>query len=172
MLIMIAGLQGSGKSTLARQLAAVLPGVVLDKDTIRAALFPPALVEYTTSQDDFCVDIMLQVASYILRKQPDTVVLLDGRPYSHRYQVDTVVDFAAKLPTELKIIQCYCSDETARKRLERDRDTHPAKDRTYELYLATKSQFEPIDRPRLLVNTDNPLSQCLLECLDYVKRGS
>src|SRR5262245_27920071 len=45
MLIMMAGLQGSGKSTLARHLADALPGIVLNKDTIRAALFPPALLE-------------------------------------------------------------------------------------------------------------------------------
>src|SRR5947209_2269421 len=46
MLIAMAGLPGTGKSTLARQMARALSGVVLDKDVIRAALFPPALVEY------------------------------------------------------------------------------------------------------------------------------
>jgi predicted kinase len=172
MLIMMAGLQGSGKSTLARQLAEILPGVVLDKDPIRAALFPPALIEYTTVQDDFCVNIMLQVAEYILRKDPGAYVILDGRPYSRRYQVEAVVDFAAKLPDTLKIIHCVCSDETAKARLDRDRGIHPAQDRTYELYLETKRRFEPIERPRLLVNTDNPIAECLESCLDYIRNDS
>src|SRR5262245_32205625 len=106
MLIMLAGLQGSGKSTLARHLADALPGVVLNKDAIRAALFPPALLEYSTAQDDFCVNIMLQVAEYLLRKKPDTYIMLDGRPFSRRYQVEAVVEFAASLPDTLKIIYC------------------------------------------------------------------
>ncbi len=170
MLIMMAGLQGSGKSTLARQLAAVLPGVVLDKDTIRAALFPPSHVEYSTAQDDFVVNLMLQVAEYLLRKEPSTCVLLDGRPFSRRYQVEAVVEFAAKLSIELKIIHCVCSDESHKRRLESDQ-THPAKDRTYDLYLATKARFEPIERSRLLVDTDNSLPECVALCLEYIRRG-
>ncbi len=171
MLIMMAGLEGSGKSTLALQLAAALPGVVLNKDTIRAALFSPPLVEYSTAQDDFCVDIMLQVAGYLLRKAPATYVILDGRPFSRRYQVDAVVEFAAKLPDTLKIIHCTASDETIRQRLESDMSAavHPAKNRTYEQYLSTKRRFEPIDRPRLLVDTDQPLPECLDLCLDYIQ---
>jgi predicted kinase len=44
----MAGLPGTGKSTLARVLANDLGGVVLDKDVIRAALFPAALIEYSS----------------------------------------------------------------------------------------------------------------------------
>ena len=53
-------LPGMGKSTLARALAHRLPGAVLDKDAIRAALFQPAHTEYSLAQDDFCQEIMLQ----------------------------------------------------------------------------------------------------------------
>jgi predicted kinase len=170
MLIMMAGLQGSGKSTLARQLAATLPGIVLDKDTIRAALFPPSHIEYSTAQDDFVVKLMLQVAEYLLRKEPSAYVILDGRPFSRRYQVDLVVEFATKLPAELKIIHCMASDESHKRRLESD-NTHPARDRTYDLYLATKARFEPIEQPRLLVNTDEPLADCVVQCLEYIRGG-
>ena len=44
MIVIMAGLPGTGKSTLAQALAQRLPGAVLDKDAIRAALFEPAHV--------------------------------------------------------------------------------------------------------------------------------
>lgn len=58
MIIAMAGLPGVGKSTLARALAARLDAVVLDKDRIRASLFPPSHVDYSRDQDDFCIDVM------------------------------------------------------------------------------------------------------------------
>jgi predicted kinase len=54
MLIAMAGLPGTGKSTLAHHLADACASIVLDKDSIRAALFPIDQVEYSTRQDDFC----------------------------------------------------------------------------------------------------------------------
>jgi predicted kinase len=171
MLIAMAGLPGTGKSTLARRLAAVLPGIVLNKDRIRAALFPPAYIEYTMEQDDFCVSIMLQAASYLLRKDPDQYVILDGRTFSHRYQVDQLDQTAAQLAVPLAIIECVCSDATARWRLERAaaRARHPAANRDYRLYLALKAHREPIREPKLVVNTDNDLSHCLDQCISYIK---
>ena len=79
MIVIIAGLPGTGKSTLARALAQRLPGAVLDKDSIRASLFQPPYVEYSRLQDDFCQEIMLQTAAYLLSKHAELNVLLDGR---------------------------------------------------------------------------------------------
>jgi predicted kinase len=69
-LVVMMGLPGSGKSALARRIAPVLPAVILDKDAVRAALFPPAEIEYSLQQDDFCVEIMLQTAAYLLISWP------------------------------------------------------------------------------------------------------
>lgn len=54
----MAGLPGVGKSTLAGALATQFHAVVLDKDRVRAGLFPPSHVDYTPDQNDFCVDVM------------------------------------------------------------------------------------------------------------------
>jgi adenylylsulfate kinase len=53
MLIAMAGLPGSGKSTLAARLEERLGAVVLDKDRVRAALFPPRVLDYSAAQDDW-----------------------------------------------------------------------------------------------------------------------
>jgi predicted kinase len=82
MLILMAGLPGTGKSTLARALAADLGGTILNKDEIRAALFTPRDVEYSSEQDEFCMRVMLKVAGYLFRKDPGRKVFLDGRTFS------------------------------------------------------------------------------------------
>src|SRR5881396_2957258 len=99
MIVIMAGLPGTGKSTLAQALAQRLPGAVLDKDEIRAALFQPAHVEYSPAQDDFCQEIMLQTAAYLLAKDAEFHVLLDGRTFSRRYQRERVIEFCRQVGT-------------------------------------------------------------------------
>lgn len=171
MLIAMAGLPGTGKSTLARLIANNCAGVILDKDSIRAALFPAALVEYSTRQDDFCMSVLFQVATYLLLNDPGLHLIVDGRTFSLRYQVAALDHLATELKQPLKIIECICSDETARRRLAKNQPavaTHPAANRDYELYLAIKSRFEPIREPKLLVNTDEDLERCLESSLTYL----
>src|SRR5271169_2362760 len=104
MVVIMAGLPGTGKSTVARSLAERLPGTVLDKDTIRAALFAPAHVEYSRVQDDFCQKIMLQTAAYLLGRNLSPYVLLDGRTFSRRYQREQVLEFCSQLQTSWAIL--------------------------------------------------------------------
>src|SRR5437868_12631006 len=113
MLIMMSGLPGTGKSTLARALAGRGGGVVLDKDSIRAALFSPAYLEYSQRQDDFCQQVMLAASEYLLSRDRSLRIFLDGRPFSHHYQREQVKDAAARLRTPLAIIECLCSDAVA-----------------------------------------------------------
>src|SRR4051812_16048994 len=113
MIVIMVGLPGTGKSTVARALAEQLPGVVLDKDSIRASLFPPSYLEYSLSQDDFCGEIMLQTAAYLLSKHPGTHVLLDGRTYSRQYQRDRVIEFSSQVGATWAILECVCSETTA-----------------------------------------------------------
>jgi adenylylsulfate kinase len=176
MLIAMAGLPGTGKSTLARRLAQALPAIVLDKDAVRAALFPPSEIEYSTPQDDLCVDVMLKVAGYILARDARKHVILDGRTFSRRYQVDVVRAFAQDVGAALAFIECVCSDETVRQRLERDvaEGVHPAANRNFGMYLSVKARSEPIPGPKLVVDTGRDLDWALQRCVTYIagQRGS
>jgi adenylylsulfate kinase len=160
MLILMAGLPGTGKSTLSRALAVELGGTVIDKDHIRAALFDPADIEHSTEQDEFCMRVMLKVAGYILRKDPSRRVFLDGRTFSRRYQLDRATGYASAIGQPWIILECVCSEDTARKRLEDDRD-HVAANRDFKLYVQVKARFEKITLPKTVIDTDQPLQSCV-----------
>jgi predicted kinase len=170
MIVIMAGLPGTGKSVLCRALAKQIGGVVLDKDIIRAALFPPERIEYSTAQDDFCQSLMLQAAGWLLARDPHAVIFFDGRTFSCRYQIEAVIESAKKLGSPWRTIECTCSEETARQRLERDQAAghHPAANRTFDLNQRLKTTFEPIPEPKLVVDTDRPLEECVTRAGEFI----
>jgi predicted kinase len=170
MIVIIAGLPGTGKSTLARALAQRLPGAVLDKDSIRASLFQPGYVEYSQVQDDFCQEIILQTAGYLFSKHARLKVLLDGRPFSRRYQRDRVIEFCSQLRTTRATLECVCSEATAISRIAEGvaANNHLAANRTPELYREIRRVWEPIDNPKLVIDTDEGMESCVDRAVHYL----
>jgi len=174
MIVIMAGLPGTGKSVLCRALAKQVGGVVLDKDIIRAALFPPERIEYSAAQDDFCQSLMLQAALYLLARDPHAVIFFDGRTFSRHYQIEAVIEGAKKFGSTWRTIECTCSENTARQRLERDQAAghHPAANRSFDLYQRLKATFEPIPDPKLVVDTDQPLDECVARARPFISSGA
>jgi adenylylsulfate kinase len=170
MIVIMAGLPGTGKSTLARELARLLPGAVLDKDVVRAALFAPAYVEYSLAQDDFCQEILLETAAYLIARNASVPVLLDGRTFSRRYQRERVIDFCSRLGAPWALLECICEERTALERLAQAvaQGTHPAANRTPELYRQIRDAWQPIDGPKLVIDTDASLDSCAERALHYI----
>src|ERR1700733_3435810 len=167
MIVLMAGLPGCGKTTLARELAARTSGRVLDKDEVRHALFSADEIEYSSRQDDFCLQVMLETAGQLLRKDPERIVFLDGRPFSHRYQIDNVVNAAAALHQNWRIIECLCPEEVARQRIEQQSVSkeHPASNRNFQLYMEVKSRFEAITLSKTVIDAGRPLNDCVEQAL-------
>jgi predicted kinase len=163
-IVVMAGLPGTGKSVLARELAARVSGSILSKDEIRHTLFEARDVEYSREQDDFCMEVMLQTAAYILSRHPDRIVFLDGRTFSRREQLQRVVNYADGLSQPWRILECVCSEATAKARLESQKD-HPAENRDFELHRRVRERFEKIDFRKTLLDTDQPLDVCVQRAL-------
>lgn len=170
MLIVMAGLPGTGKSTVAQRLGEVLHAPVLNKDVIRAALFQPEDIEYSREQDNFCMEIALQVAAFLLQRRKTRPVILDGRTFSRPEDVTHLLEAARAMSTQVAFIECVCSDETALSRLERDQMTgaHSAKNRGAALYRRIQATAVPLTIPHLTVNTEAPLDEVVTACLTYL----
>ena len=168
MIVLMAGLPGTGKTTLARELALRTNGRVLSKDEFRHALFVPEEIEYSSRQDDFVLQIMLQTAGYLLARDPARRIFLDGRTFSRRYQIENVIAIADSLHQPWRILECVCAKEIARQRLERDAGSgaHPAGNRNYQLYLEVKARFEAITLPKIVIDTGDPLENCVRRVLE------
>lgn len=167
MIVLMAGLPGTGKSTIARELAARTGGRVIGKDQIRHALFADEEIEYSSRQDDFCQQIMLATANYLLQQNRQRFIFLDGRTFSRRYQIDNAIHAARSLQQEWQILECICAEETTKHRLAHQliAAAHPAGNRNFQLYLDVCSRFETILASKTVIDTDNPLHVCIEQAL-------
>jgi adenylylsulfate kinase len=163
MIVLMAGLPGTGKTTIARELAIRTSGRVIGKDEIRHALFSRDEIEYSSRQDDFCLQVILETSGYLLRPDPTRCIFLDGRPFSRRYQIENVVNAVAGLHQSWRILECVCAEEVSRQRIEQQAapGAHPAGNRDFQLYLEVKSRFEAISLPKTVIDTSELLQTCI-----------
>ena len=171
-LVALAGLPGTGKSTLARELARRLAAPLLDKDRVRAALFAPSEIEYSREQDDLVMECIHRAVELHARRARVPAVVLDGRTYSRRAQVEELRALAARLATPLALIECTAAPGTVRARLARDAEevAHPAANRSFELYRRLRETAEPVAGAKLVLVTDErPLAELVTEALAYVR---
>src|SRR5271157_1787601 len=107
-LVVMAGLPGTGKTALAEALVQRIGGVVLSKDDVRAALFPPGTISYSGGQNDFCMSVVLMAAQRIAFERSVPFVFLDGRTFSRTDHMNQVVRAATMMGVEYRILHLHC----------------------------------------------------------------
>jgi len=167
--IILAGLPATGKSALARQLVAQLDRcAVLDKDRIRAALFPGPMTNYTAEQDGLCMRAMIEAATYMTSQRLANYILFDGRTFSRQAHIDQAIAAAEAAGAAWKILHLTCSDKVAEARLKAADPNHPAANRDADLYHRVKAEFEPILRQKLDLDTTEGVDPVLQQALNYI----
>ena len=166
---MMAGLPGTGKTELSEALASRLGGIVLSKDKVRAALFPSGTINYSSDQNDFCMSVILMAAQRIAAEDNVPFVFFDGRTFSRRRHVEEVIRAAAEVNANYRILHLSSPDELALERIGQSQGEHLAGNRNQGLYWEVKSRFEPINLPKLDVDTSRPLEECIEQCVAYLK---
>jgi adenylylsulfate kinase len=164
----MAGLPGTGKTVLSDALAQRLGGIVLSKDKVRAALFPPGAITYSSGQNDFCMSVVLMAAQRIAADHTVPFIFLDGRTFSRERHVQQIADAAHLVGAGLRVLHLHCPEELALERIKADQGRHTAKNRDPLLYFLVKSYFEPIRLPKLEVDTSRPLEECIEQCVAYL----
>jgi hypothetical protein len=103
----------------------------------------------------------------LLRQDSSRMIFLDGRPFSRRYQIENVLTAANQLRQPWRVLECVCSEETAKQRLETESaaGVHRAGNRDYKLYLELKARFQAITMPKTVIDTDQPLEVCVRQAL-------
>jgi len=124
----------------------------------------------TRAQDDRCCAVMHERAAALLAAGEPAVVL-DGRTYSRRDQVDVLEAFARSIGAELRIVECIAPEAVVAERLARDARAglHPAANRSIELHRALAAAGEPIEREHVVVDTSvGTTAEQLARCLAWI----
>ncbi|WP_456474754.1 AAA family ATPase [Candidatus Pyrohabitans sp.] len=165
MLVLITGLPGTGKSTIAMHLARRLRATVLRTDVIRKQLFPEP--KYTEEEKELVYKVTFMIAEYLLRAGKN--VILDGTFYRRSLR-ERVYRLARAARTKLIIVECSAPEFVVRQRMEaRAKKKNLPTDADFDVYLKIRSQFEPLRRPRVIVDTSNPLEENLAEIMRYIR---
>lgn len=169
MLIVMMGLPATGKTTIAQELAAATGAIIVNKDRVREAMFPASVLDYSPEQNDLCMEAVYEATGYILRKWPEKSVIIDGRTYSKRRHVKRLLEIAQRLRVVPQCLECVSAEEVIRQRFGK-MTGHPAKDRTFEMYRNLRAKAEPLEIPRLTIDTGRlNLAEAAARCLAYLR---
>lgn len=166
MLILVCGLPATGKSTVARNIARKLKAVVLSSDIIRKQLFERPT--YSKEEKKLVYKAMFLVAEYLLRS--DRNVVLDGTFYKRRLR-SQVYDISKRTGARLAVVECRAPDESIKRRMgRRTRRKNEPSDADYEIYKKIKTDFEPIKKKHLTLDTSKFKQNNLEEAFRYLER--
>ncbi len=172
LILLMVGLPGAGKTTLARQLAPRIGAVILSRDEIRDAIFPEGFLDYSSEQNQVGTNALFGVLTYLLLRPRPEFIIVDGKPFSRKAEIEHVKEIADRSGAGLLIFHCVAPSEVIAARLQSGladprnvrAERHPEK------AARIREKFDPIELPHVTIDTSNPPSAVLEECLRQVAR--
>ncbi len=152
-LIIFRGLPGTGKTFLINKIKEHIPDLlIISRDDIRTRVFKNP--EYSSEEKEQLLSVMLfMIEEHISHKGS---IIIDGMTFPTKESILPFSKTAAKHNVQFRIIECFCSEETALQRISGDiiENNQPAAGRVDDLYYHVKEVYEPLTDFHLRVNTD------------------
>jgi len=182
-LILLAGLMGTGKSVLARNLAAPLEAEIVQMDALRKELLSIPAADHHFSefgQGIYSEEVSRRTYEAALSRAAE--VLRDGRPviidasYKRRGERLKAKSLAEGMHADFFVVECLCPEEILEERLNRRlTEAGEVSDGRWEIYMAQKSDFDPINElatgEHLPVNTTDSPEACAHEILLKMRKA-
>jgi len=165
---MLVGLPGAGKSTLAAALSQRIPDArVLNKDTVRAALFDPC--DYSAAERSIAFSAMLDAARYHLGR--GRVVILDGLAFPRLGEEEAVDVVAADTGAFVATVVCDVPIDVAVARADADAvaGTHRAANRDGAAVRRVAAEIREPSGAYLTVDTTRPIDEAAALALGYIE---
>ena len=166
-LIIFRGLPGSGKTFLINKIREHIPDlIVVSRNIIRSKVLTNST--YNGEEKANLLSIMLfMVEEHIFSKGS---IVIDGMTFATKESIKPFLQVAARHNIRFRIIECYCSEETALERIANDviDENHLAADREEDLYYHVKETFEPISDFHLKVNTEEDIEINVEKIISYL----
>lgn len=177
-LFITTGFTGTGKSTLAESLSKQLGLVLISSDVTRKHLAGIPEIEhhfgpigcgiYSPSFTELTYQTMFEQAREYLRKGQS--VILDAsfirREYRRKAQ-----ELAQALSASFYILECRSTDIEVRQRLSERMEGRSISDGRWEVYLAQKQDFEPIEEEAdgyAIIDTSQPIEDILHQVIQLL----
>ncbi len=168
MLVLITGLPGTGKSTIANHLARRMDADLLRTDEIRKHLF--AEPTYSEEEKELVYKAMFLAARYLIKAGRG--VIIEGTFYKRALR-ERVYRIAEDTKSKLMVVECTAPEWVVRRRTEGRATRGASSEADYEVYKKIREQYEPLQRPRIVLDTSRPLNENLRDLyrqmgLDYM----
>jgi predicted kinase len=157
--VALMGLPGSGKSTLAAELAARTGLAVLDRDAIRAAMFPPHIAGI--DEKPAATSALWQALRAMLAGGHGAII--DGMTFASVRNRRIAAGMAEAFGARWLAVELRVSLRTAQQRVRAQ--AHSSKERTPKLVRQVAARFAPAEAGVLIVDGLLPVEAQLAEVL-------
>lgn len=163
-IVIIFGLPGTGKTYLSEKLAENLGAIHLNTDKIRHKLHKTN--QYDKETKNYIYEEMQQEMEQHL--QHKNTVIVDGTFYQ-KSKRKKFIQTAEKYKTPVFLIQLKARESIVKDRLNKSRKYSKA---DFDIYHKIKTQFDPVERPHLVLWSDNKNGSKLLNEAKHYLNGN